>query len=169
MRKPVPNYMSSLLPENITVSNRRKFPMLKKVLLTEKKVALIIFEDWKLTRKQQSLSQIFKDRSMTQECRKSRTISVSVSVLINEHKSNGIRRKWCLPREVFKRIQRWESVSRHPTKTTFHFDMRSFGKEGTCFCLQKAQQQRDILCLQYKKACAAKACPKQLPRIRPYG
>lgn len=76
-----------------------------------------------------------------------------------------IRLKQCLPREVFKRTWRWESVSRQPTKTTFQ---RSFGKEGTCFHLQKAQQQRDILCLQYKNPRAVTAYPKQLPRIRAY-
>lgn len=99
---------------------------------------------------------------MTQECLKSRTISVCLS---NEHKSNGIRLKQCLHREVFKRIQRWESVSRQPIKTTFQ---RSFGKEETYFGLQKARQQRDILCLQYKNTCAVRACSKQLPRIRLY-
>lgn len=42
------------------------------------------------------------------------------------------------------------------------------GKKGHALVCRRPNS-RDILCLQYIKACAVRACPKQLPRIRPYG
>lgn len=98
-----------------------------------------------------------------QECLKSRTLSVSV--LSDVYKSNGIRPQGCLPREVFKRIQRWKKVSRQPIMTTFHAGISKFGKDGTSV---KGKQQRDIQHLQYKKTVLSELALSNCPGSGPY-